>query len=60
MLFRNEFLKEGVSKEDLAKEYGVSVEKVGEVWSKASGMAKGEGKGDNFGYVVSIVRGMLK
>jgi len=52
--------EEGASKEDLAKEYGVSVKEVSDAWSKAAGMAKADGKGSNFAYVVGIVRGMLK
>ena len=58
--FSNAFNEAGASKEDLAKEYGVSVKEVSDAWSKAAGIAKSEGKGSNFGYVVSIVRGMLK
>ena len=50
----------GASKEDLAKEYNVSVAEVSKIWSKAAGMAKAEGKGSNFAYVIGIVRGMLE
>ena len=50
----------GPTKEDIAKEYGVSVKEVSDAWSKAAGMAKADGKDSNFAYIVDIVRGMLK
>lgn len=46
--------------EALAKESGKSTDEVEKEWSKAAGMAASEGKGSNFAYVLSIVKGLLK
>jgi hypothetical protein len=42
-----------------AQASGKSEAEVKEMWSKAAGMAKADGKSDNFAYVASIVKGML-